>query len=68
MLGKILEAIKLSQILRSTVLSGVHPVVIAEIAEDGQRKSRNLLTSILIKVINVVVRLSPMRKVSMSMW
>jgi hypothetical protein len=29
MLGKILEALKLSQILRSTVPSGVHPVVIS---------------------------------------
>ena len=65
MLGKILEAIKLSQILMSAVPSEVPPVVIGATVADGQRRSRNLLTSIL---INVVVRLSPRRKVSMSMW
>jgi urease accessory protein UreF len=68
MLGKILEALKLSQILMSTVPSGVPPVVIGATVADGQKRFRNLLTSILTKVISAVVRLRPMRKVLMSMW
>ena len=37
-----------------------------EIAEDGQRRSRNLLSSILRNVISAVDGLRPMRKIMMS--
>jgi hypothetical protein len=43
-------------------------VVIGEIVEDGQKRSRNLWRFILIDVIGVVVRLRGMKEALMSTW